>query len=59
LDGYTKHKVTYSDLKVDDVEKMEKEGDVDTWVMALPNGVCKPFVDAVDRGTRSRMERAA
>jgi N-acetyl-gamma-glutamyl-phosphate reductase/acetylglutamate kinase len=49
-----KHKVTYSDLKVDDVEKMEKEGEVDAWIMVLPNGVCKPFVDAVDRGARSR-----
>lgn len=27
---------------------MEENGDVDCWVMALPNGVCKPFVDAVD-----------
>jgi N-acetyl-gamma-glutamyl-phosphate reductase/acetylglutamate kinase len=54
LDGYTKHKVTYSDLKVDDVERMEKEGEVDAWVMALPNGVCKPFVDAIDRGAKGR-----
>lgn len=29
---------------------MEKDGEVDAWVMALPNGVCKPFVDAIDRG---------
>lgn len=59
LDGYTKKKVTYSDLKVEDVEKMEKEGQVDAWVMALPNGVCKPFVDAVDRGAKGRTSKGS
>ena len=54
LEGYTKTPITYSNLSVEDVEKMEKEGEVDAWVMALPNGVCKPFVDAVDRGARER-----
>jgi N-acetyl-gamma-glutamyl-phosphate reductase/acetylglutamate kinase len=28
---------------------MEKNGEVDAWIMALPNGACKPFVDAIDR----------
>lgn len=50
LQGYTKSNLTYGNLSVEDVEKMEKAGEVDAWVMALPNGVCKPFVDAVDRG---------
>ncbi|KAF8811201.1 acetylglutamate kinase ARG6 [Phlegmacium glaucopus] len=54
LEGYTKTPITYSNLSVEDVEKMEKEGEVDAWVMALPNGVCKPFVDAVDRGAKER-----
>ena len=36
---------------------MEKDGEVDAWVMALPNGACKPFVDAVDRGTKEREGR--
>jgi N-acetyl-gamma-glutamyl-phosphate reductase/acetylglutamate kinase len=27
---------------------MEEAGEVDAWVMALPNGVCKPFVDAIE-----------
>ncbi|KAH7908793.1 hypothetical protein BJ138DRAFT_1068142 [Hygrophoropsis aurantiaca] len=54
LQGYTKSPVTYSDLSVADVERMEKDGEVDAWVMALPNGVCKPFVDAVDRGAKER-----
>ena len=29
---------------------MEKDGEVDAWVLALPNGAAKPFVDAIDRG---------
>ena len=52
--GYTKSQVAYSDLSVQDVERMEKDGEVDAWIMALPNGVCKPFVDAIDRGTAQR-----
>ena len=54
LEGYTKTPIIYSNLSVEDVERMEKEGEVDAWVMALPNGVCKPFVDAVDRGAKER-----
>lgn len=54
LEGYTKEPITYSNLSAQDVENMEKEGQVDAWVMALPNGVCKPFVDAIDRGAEAR-----
>jgi len=50
LRGYDKSSVTYQALSPADVQKMEENGEVDAWVMALPNGVCKPFVDAVDRG---------
>ena len=38
----------------DGTERMEKDGEVDAWVMALPNGACKPFVDAIDRGANER-----
>ncbi|KAJ7062119.1 acetylglutamate kinase ARG6 [Mycena amicta] len=54
LDGYTKASIKYSNLAPEDVEAMEASGAVDAWVMALPNGVCKPFVDAVDRGAANR-----
>jgi len=54
LEGYTKESITYSNLTTEDVEKMEKDGDVDAWVMALPNGACKPFVDALDRGAKEK-----
>ena len=56
LEGYDKAKIKYSNLSAEDVEKMEENGEVDAWVMALPNGVCKPFVDAIDRGAKKRGE---
>ncbi|KAI0338317.1 bifunctional acetylglutamate kinase/N-acetyl-gamma-glutamyl-phosphate reductase [Trametopsis cervina] len=54
LQEYTKGDLKYSNLSVGDVERMEKDGEVDAWVMALPNGVCKPFVDAIDKGASQR-----
>ncbi|THH18151.1 hypothetical protein EW146_g2789 [Bondarzewia mesenterica] len=54
LDGYTKSSVAYSNLSLKDVERMEKDGEVDAWVTALPNGASKPFVDAIDKGTKER-----
>ncbi|EPX70646.1 N-acetyl-gamma-glutamyl-phosphate reductase/acetylglutamate kinase [Schizosaccharomyces octosporus yFS286] len=47
LPGYNKKEINYVNLSVDDVKKLEEEGAVDAWVMALPNGVCKPYVDAL------------
>lgn len=49
LKGYSKSDVTYENLSPERVGEMEQDGAVDAWVMALPNGVCKPFVDAIDR----------
>ncbi|KAF2135978.1 uncharacterized protein K452DRAFT_322721 [Aplosporella prunicola CBS 121167] len=48
LQGYSKREITYENLSPDDVRKMAEKGEVDCWVMAMPNGVCKPFVDAID-----------
>lgn len=48
LQGYSKSEVIYENLSAEDVKNLEKDGNVDVWVMALPNGVCKPFVDAID-----------
>lgn len=48
LAEYTKSSIKYSNLSVETVGEMAKNNEVDAWVMALPNGVCKPFVDAVD-----------
>jgi N-acetyl-gamma-glutamyl-phosphate reductase / acetylglutamate kinase len=54
LEGYTKSKLIYENLQVEDVRRLEESGEVDCWVMALPNGVCKPFVDAVDAGKKPK-----
>lgn len=48
LKGYDKKEIIYENLSPDDVRKMAERKEIDCWVMALPNGVCKPFVEAVD-----------
>ncbi|KAF2199369.1 bifunctional acetylglutamate kinase/N-acetyl-gamma-glutamyl-phosphate reductase [Delitschia confertaspora ATCC 74209] len=53
LEGYTKRDITYENLSPEDVKRMAEKGEVDCWVMALPNGVCQPFVDAVNEGGKS------
>ena len=55
LEGYTKSPITYSNLSVEDVQRTERCGEVDAWVLALPNGAARPFVDAIDRGTTERV----
>ncbi|ODV84105.1 hypothetical protein CANARDRAFT_9097 [[Candida] arabinofermentans NRRL YB-2248] len=49
LKGYNKADIIYSNLQVEDIKKLEANDAVDVWVMALPNGVCKPFVDAIEQ----------
>ncbi|CEI68328.1 Protein arg-6 [Fusarium venenatum] len=48
LQGYTKRKVIYETLSPEDIAQLDSQGKVDCWIMALPNGVCKPYVDALD-----------
>ncbi|KAI8619002.1 bifunctional acetylglutamate kinase/N-acetyl-gamma-glutamyl-phosphate reductase [Chytriomyces sp. MP71] len=43
---YASASVTYSNLSPQDLPAHD---DVDAWVLALPNKVCKPFVDALER----------
>ena len=50
LKGYEKRDITYENLTADDIRRMEERGEIDCWVMALPNGVAKPFVDAIEQG---------
>ncbi|KAK6537045.1 hypothetical protein TWF281_001247 [Arthrobotrys megalospora] len=54
LQGYDKADIHYSNLNVEDIKKMQENGEVDAWIMALPNGVCKPFVDAIVAGGGAR-----
>ncbi|KAF2655765.1 bifunctional acetylglutamate kinase/N-acetyl-gamma-glutamyl-phosphate reductase [Lophiostoma macrostomum CBS 122681] len=53
LEGYTKRNITYENLSPEDVKKMAEKGEIDCWVMALPNGVCRPFVDAINEAGKS------
>lgn len=46
---YTKSQVLYSSLSPADIATMD---DVDCWVMALPNKICRPFVDALCKRKR-------
>lgn len=39
LKGYEKREITYENLSADDVRRMEERGEIDCWVMALPNGI--------------------
>ncbi|CAR21213.1 bifunctional acetylglutamate kinase/N-acetyl-gamma-glutamyl-phosphate reductase [Lachancea thermotolerans CBS 6340] len=48
LKGYNKAEITYENLQLEDLKRLESKGNVDMWVMALPNGVCKPFVEAIE-----------
>ncbi|KJR85609.1 N-acetyl-gamma-glutamyl-phosphate reductase [Sporothrix schenckii 1099-18] len=52
LKGYDKSAITYENLSPEDIREMESRNEVDCWVMALPNGVCKPFVDAIQEARR-------
>ncbi|PWZ00988.1 putative ARG6-n-acetyl-gamma-glutamyl-phosphate reductase [Testicularia cyperi] len=58
LKEYTKASVKYTNLGVEDLKKLERgEGPgapPDAYVMALPNGVCKPFVEAVQEGGKNK-----
>ncbi|KAI9715010.1 MAG: Protein arg-6, mitochondrial [Candelaria pacifica] len=51
LQGYDKRDITYENLTAEDVRRMQEKGEIDCWVMALPNGVCAPFVDAVEQSS--------
>ncbi|OZJ01955.1 hypothetical protein BZG36_05250 [Bifiguratus adelaidae] len=47
LEGYTKDpNMQYVNLQADELPSRD---DIDAWVLALPNGVCKPFVAAHDK----------
>ena len=52
VEGYTKRKIIYMDLSPE--ELAAKADNIDCIVLALPNGVCKPFVDALDAAQKGR-----
>ncbi|KAH7019570.1 putative acetylglutamate kinase [Ilyonectria destructans] len=51
LKGYAKRKIIYESLSPEDVAQLDKDGQVDCWVMALPNNTCQPFVEALGQSS--------
>ncbi|KAI8725121.1 Semialdhyde-dh domain-containing protein [Fusarium sp. LHS14.1] len=51
LEGYSKRKIIYENLSPEEVAQLDQDGKVDCWVMALPNGVCQPFVEALGQSS--------
>ncbi|TFK63939.1 bifunctional acetylglutamate kinase/N-acetyl-gamma-glutamyl-phosphate reductase [Pluteus cervinus] len=61
IEGYTKpdgSPLKYENLTEADVETMERDGKVDAWVMALPNGACAKFVEAVKKGGEAKEKKS-
>ncbi|OMH84521.1 Protein arg11, mitochondrial [Zancudomyces culisetae] len=50
---YTKAAVTYTSVGVDEINAVIKQEGLDAVVMALPNGVCKPYVDAIKESSNN------
>ncbi|KAI9339355.1 Aspartate/glutamate/uridylate kinase [Obelidium mucronatum] len=46
VSDYTRSKVVYSNMKPDDLPLQK---DVGAWVLALPNKICMPFVDSLEK----------
>ncbi|KAJ1959526.1 hypothetical protein GGI12_004294 [Dipsacomyces acuminosporus] len=53
--NYTKAQINHVNLSAQEVGDIAKAGreNVDVWVLALPNGVAAPFVEAIDNATAS------
>ncbi|GAA6009130.1 hypothetical protein JCM11491_005763 [Sporobolomyces phaffii] len=56
LAEYTKSKIAYENLGFKEMETLEAKGEVDAWIMALPNGVMAPFVEAIDKGAQGKSD---
>lgn len=50
LEGYNKSDLTYVNLKPAD---LKAQTEVDAWVLALPNGICTPFVKQINEDVKS------
>ncbi|KEY74614.1 hypothetical protein S7711_05045 [Stachybotrys chartarum IBT 7711] len=55
LEGYTKRSVIYETLSPEDITQLDNDGKVDCWILALPNGVSQPYVEALDQGNRKSL----
>ena len=58
LKGYEKRDITYENLSADDVRRMEERGEIDCWVMALPNGILV-ILPTLQRRTNQWLQESA
>ncbi|AMD19984.1 HCL167Cp [Eremothecium sinecaudum] len=49
VEEYHKSELIYEDLSENDVYNMELNGEIDIWIMAMPNNICKPYVDTIKK----------
>lgn len=49
LKGYTKRSIIYENLSPEEVAQLDKDGKVDCWVLALPNGTPQVYVEALGK----------
>ncbi|CCE64915.1 hypothetical protein TPHA_0J00930 [Tetrapisispora phaffii CBS 4417] len=54
LEGYTKADITYDNLTIDDIKSLEANHKIDLWIMALPNKVSEPFIQAINEVPNSK-----
>lgn len=54
FEWYTKERLKYKHLQADDVKRLEAEGDIDFWILALPNGLSEPYIHAIESVGRGR-----
>lgn len=57
LEGYASRDLCYTNLSQEDIRRMAEKHEIDVWVMALPNGVAKPWVEAIDAASASHSEK--
>ncbi|RYP05823.1 hypothetical protein DL764_003534 [Monosporascus ibericus] len=54
LKGYNKRKIIYENLSAEECAQL----DVDAYVLALPNGVSQPYVDAIDQAEKGKDKKS-
>lgn len=47
LEGYTKREIFYETLQAENIKKLEAANEVDFWILALPNNISEPIVEAI------------
>lgn len=48
LADYDKAEIIYENLQIEDIKRLESQKEIDFWVMALPNKVSEPFIEAIN-----------